>query len=432
MPNGIHICIFVYGAGYTNLLAEILLANLAAMVLEIPEDLRQLSRVRIVTTYRDIPLIEASAALPVLRDRIRVEILDTARIGGYDEHGNYGPMVESQRIFVVDAANENAALFFVGPDQVYSRGSFTLFVDCLRRGYRVVIGPGPRAKREAARAELRDHIAASPDGTFAPESDWLIDLLFRHWHPVNDQFLIEYEASIWWKAYVCNRPHPDELLFRFFQGPTFVAWPRRPVEDFTGFVDHELPDLCCDSWREIYVVDDARYCLAVDLTRDDFVDKLALADFPRVYLLQNLFNAHAIKDINLIYGLRTCRLHRGDRDASEMQRAFDRVIDPLILLALAERKIQHRFGSWAAFIFRNLCVLNTHTLGFMLGPFSARLVRGWKAVDPLAAPPSPSATRPPRPLSKWPAMTALYTYLCQPCRSPSTKTGDREHRHTPW
>jgi hypothetical protein len=31
-------------------------------------------------------------------------------------------MVESQRIFVVDAARENAALFFVGPDQVYSRG----------------------------------------------------------------------------------------------------------------------------------------------------------------------------------------------------------------------------------------------------------------------------------------------------------------------
>jgi len=385
MPNGIHICIFVYGASYTSLLAEILLANLAAMVLEIPGDLRQLSRVRIITTEDDISLIEAAPALPLLRQRIRVEILDAARLGGYDEHGNYGPMVESQRIFVVDAASENAALFFVGPDQVYSRGSFALFVDCLRRGYRVIIGPGPRAKREAARAELRQLLAASPDGTLAPESDWLIDLFFRHWHPVNDQFLIEHEASIWWKAYVCNRPHPDELLFRFFQGPTFVAWPRGRVEDFTGFVDHELPELCCTSWREIYVVDDARQCLALDLTRDDLVDKLALADFPRVYLLQNLFNAHAIKDIKLIYGLRTCRLHRGNREASEMQRKFDSVIDPLILLALAERRIRRRFGARAAFLFRNFCVLNTHTLGFILGPLSARLARRWKAADPLAA-----------------------------------------------
>jgi hypothetical protein len=385
MPNGIHVCIVVYGASYTNLLAEILLPNLSAMVLEIPEGLRDLSRVRIVTTQDDIPLIEASSALAVLRNRIRVEILNAARLDGYEKHGNYGPMVESQRIFVVDAARENAALFFVGPDQVYSRGSFALFVDRLRRGYRVIIGPGPRVKRETARAELRELIAMSPDGTFAPDSDWLIDLFFRHWHPINDQFLIEHEASISWKAYVCNRPHFDELLFRFFQGPTFVAWPHRQVEDFNGFIDHELPDLCCNSWREIYVVDDAHRCLALDLTHNERVGKQALADFPRVHLLQNMFNAHAIKDIKLIYGLRTCRLHRGDRDSTEMQRRFDRVIDPLILLALAERRIRRRLGSWAAFIFRNVCILNTHTLGLILGPFSEQLARKWKDVDPLAA-----------------------------------------------
>jgi hypothetical protein len=385
MPNGIHICIVVYGASYTSLLAEILLANLGAMVLEIPEGLRALSRVRIVTTQDDIPLIEASPALSVLRNRISVEILSAARLDGYEKHGRYSPMVESQRIFVVDAARENAALFFVGPDLVYSRGSFALFVDRLRRGYRVIIGPGPRVKREVARLELRELIVASRDGTFAPDSDWLIDLLFRHWHPINDRFLIEDEASLEWKAYVCNRPHSDELLFRFFQGPTFVAWPRQRVEDFNGFIDHELPELCCNSWREIYVVDDARRCLALDLTHDDFVGgKLALADFPRVYLLQNLFNAHAIKDIKLIYGLRTCRLGRGDRDSTEMRRRFDRIIDPLILLALAERWLRRRFGFWAAFMFRNVCILNTHTLGFILGPFSERLARRWKNLDPLA------------------------------------------------
>jgi hypothetical protein len=388
MPNGIHICIFVYGASFTNLLAEILLANLAALVLEIPEDLRQCSRVRILTRRDDIPLIEASRALPILRQRIRVEVLDAARLGGHAERSKYGPMVENQRLFVIDAAKENAALFFVGPDQVYSRGSFALFVDSLRRGYRVIVGPGPRVKRDAARTELRELIAASPDGAFAPESDWLIDLFFRHWHPVNGQFLIEHEASLSWKAYVCNRPHPDELLFRFFQGPTFVAWPRRAVEDFQGFIDHELPGLCCTSWRQIYVINDAHQCLAIDLTRDDLVDELALADFPRVHLLQNLFNARAIKDIKLIYGLRTCRLHRGNRDATEMQRNFARVVDPLILLALAERHIRRRFGSWAAFIFRNFCILNTHTLSFILAPFSARIACRWQDTDPLASVPS--------------------------------------------
>ena len=384
MPNGIHICIFVYGASYTNLLAEILLANLAALVLEIPENLRQLSRVRIVTRGDDIPLIEASPALPILRQRIRVEILEAARLDGSAKHGKYAPMVESQRIFVLDAARENAALFFVGPDQVYSRGSFALFVDCLRRGYRVILGPGPRAKREAARAELRKLIAASADGTFAPKSDWLIDLVFRHWHPVNDQFLIEHEQSIGWKDYVCNRPHPDEVFFRFLQGPTFVAWPRRAVDDFNGFIDHEMPDLCCSSWREIYVVDDARRFLALDLTRDDLVDEQALADFPRVYLLRNLFNP-AIKDIKLFPALRTCRLHRGDRDPTAMQRNFARVVDPLILLALAERRVRRRYGAVAGFMFRNFCILNTHTLGFILRPFAARIAQRWQDVDPLAS-----------------------------------------------
>ena len=387
MPNGIHICIVVYGASYTGLLAEITLANLAAMVLEIPDGLRQLSRVRILTTARDLPIIERSRTLPILRERIAVEILDAARLGGYEKHGNYGPMVESQRIFVLDAARENAALFFVGPDQIYSRGSFGLFVDCLRRGYRIVIGPGPRINRECARVELRDIIQASDDGTFALDSDQQIDLFFRHWHRVNDQFLIEYEESIWWKAYVCNRPHPDELLFRFFQGPTFAAWPRRRLDDFDGFVDHALPELCCNSWREVYVVDDARHCLALDMTRDEFVDVLPLADFPRVYLLQNLFNDHAIKDLKLIYGLRTCRLIRGKRDPAQVERSvqeFDRVVDTLILLAMAERKVRRRLGSWAGFVFRNFCILNTHTLGFILGRYSARLARKWKDVDPLA------------------------------------------------
>ena len=91
MPNGIHICTVVYGASYTNLLAEVLLANLGATVLEIPEGLRALSRVRIVTTQDDIPLIEASPALAVLRERIRVEILDAARLDGQREPATTRP-----------------------------------------------------------------------------------------------------------------------------------------------------------------------------------------------------------------------------------------------------------------------------------------------------------------------------------------------------
>jgi hypothetical protein len=68
-----------------------------------------------------------------------------------------------------------------------------------------------------------------------------------------------------------------------------------------------------------------------------------------------------------------------------MQRNFARVVDPLILLALAERRVRRRYGAVAGFMFRNFCILNTHTLGFILRPFAARIAQRWQDVDPLAS-----------------------------------------------
>jgi hypothetical protein len=345
MPNGIHIVIVVYGPIYTALLSEITLANLAALVLEIPQELRELSRVRILTTESDVSMLGAAPTLKLLRTRIRVDVIVGARLAGYEKHGDYGPMVESQRLLVIEAARSNAALFFVGPDQIYNRGSFALFVDCLRKGYRLLIGPGPRVNRESVRSYLREIIKTSPDGSFALSSEQQVDLFFRHWHRINDQFLIEYPESLWWKAYVCYRPHPDELLFRFFQGPTFVAWPRMPKDDFDGFIDHHLPELCCADWREMYVVPDSNECLALDLTNENRIEMMRLADFPRVFLLHEFFQHAAIKDLKLLYGLRTCRVHRGERDArlvKRWMRNFGRIVDPLLVLALTERWIGRR------------------------------------------------------------------------------------------
>jgi hypothetical protein len=390
MPNGIHIVIVVYGPVYTALLSEITLANLAAMVLEIPQDLRDLSRVRILTTESDMPILEAAAALKLLRSRIGVELLVGARLAGHERHGDYGPMVESQRLLVIEAARSNAALFFVGPDQIYNRGAFALFVDCLRRGYRLVIGPGPRINREAARPVLQELIAASADGSFALGSEQQIDLLFDHWHRINDQFLIEYPESIGWKAYVCYRPHSEEFLYRFFQGPTFVAWPRRPKDDFDGFVDHQLPELCCASWRDMYVVPDGNECLALDMTDDQRFERMELANFPRVSLLYSFFKHAAIKDLMLLYGTRTCRIHRGERSpelVAKWLREFDRVVDPLLALALAERWISRRLGTQIALVFQIVCMLNTHTLSFILAPFTPFLLGKWKANGP----PGPTA-----------------------------------------
>lgn len=385
MPNGIHIVTVVYGPVYTALLCDVTLWNMASLVLEIPEDIREQSCVRILTTEIDFSVIESSPALKLLRARIRVELLSGATLSGYDKQGDYGPMIENQRLLVVEAARKNAALIFFGPDLIYSRGSFALFIDCLRKGYRLLIGPGPRINRETARVYLQDLIAASSDGSFALTGEKQTDLLFDHWHKINDQFLIEAEDSIWWKAYVCYRPHPDEVYFRFFQGPTFMGWPLKAKDDFDGFIDHGFPELCCSSWREMYVVLDGNDCLALDLTDSNRIEVMDSATFPRVFLLYSLFQHNAIKNFKLLYALRTCRIHKEKGESGPAKgwlHAFDRAIDPLIFLAMAERWVRDRLGPRIAAGFQFFCLVNTHTLSLVLGQIAPFLLRKWKLNHP--------------------------------------------------
>jgi len=377
LPQGIHIVVVVYGAAYAKLLAEITLANLAALVREIPQELRGKSVLRILTTASDKSLIETSASLGTLRKILRVEILDKLRMGGFDKYGGYGPMVETQRDAVIEAAKVNAALFFVGPDQIYSRGSFASFIERLNEGYRVIVGPGVRINRDAARPALLQRIAASDDGSLSLSPTEQIDLFFRHWHPVNDQFVIGSEAGILWKAYIYHRPDPNELLIRFFQGPTLVAWPRNGT-GFEGFVDHDLVLHCCSDKREIYVIADGVECLALDMTDDARRDVQNLARFPRVDLLRELFNHRAIKDMQLRYGLRTCRIHRGDRRQKDVERGYRqlaRAVDPLIFLALTERFFYRRLGPKVSSAFRIFAVLNVSTLSLLLGLLMPRWSR---------------------------------------------------------
>jgi hypothetical protein len=385
MPDSVHIVVVVYGKTYAKLLADITLPNLAAMVREIPEPLRARSLLRILTTADDIPVIEASVAIPAIREAVRIEILDALKMAGFERHGGYGPMVVTQREAVYDAARANAAIFFVGPDQIYSRGSFANFINRLRQGYRIVVGPGVRIMRDAARPLLCEKIATSDQGSLSLSADEQIGLLFRHWHPINDQFVIGSPQGIPWKAYVYHRPHRDELLIRFFQGPTLMAWPRE-IDGFDGFIDHDLVQYCCRSWREAYVVTDARECLALDMTDDarrDDIENLAI--FPPVDLLCELFDHKAIKTAQIFYGLRTCRVHRGEHDPADVarwNRELARAIDPLILLALVERSISRRLGRAMAGLYRFFVLLNANTLALMFRTIASNIVDRWRQTMP--------------------------------------------------
>lgn len=383
LPRAVHIVVVVYGKAYSSLLASIVLPNIGALIEEIPEHVRASSKVRIFTTEQDQSTIDNAEILPVLQKKIHVEILNTLRMEGFEKHGGYGPMVMTQREAVIDAGRENAALFFVGPDQIYSRGSFRKFIECFQQGHRLVVGPGVRIKRDAVRPILDAQIRASSDGTFALAPEDQTELFFRHWHPINDQFVMGSGKDIWWKAYIYYRPHPDELFIRFFQGPTLAAWPRGNQEDFDGFIDHNLSIACCKSAQEVYVVEDGLECLALDLTDDDRKDIQSLARFPRADLLKELFDHRAVNDLQLLYGLRSCRVHRGVREqakTSKWYRDVEVAIDPLILLALAGRRVSGLLGKAVGSLIEVIILLNVNTFCFLLGPFRCWLLRKKRSV----------------------------------------------------
>jgi hypothetical protein len=306
----------------------------------------------------------------------------------FDKHGDYGPMVATQREAVIHASRAGAAIFFVGPDQIYSAGAFGFMIGRLSHGYRAVIGPGLRIKRDEARRLVSERIRESADGSFALTPAEQHELLFRCWHPINDQFVMGSGKDIWWKAYVYYRPTPDELFIRFFQGPTLAAWPKEPLEDFDGFIDHTLAKRCCRTPEEVYVVRDGSECLALDMTDDARNDVHELACFPRADLLRQFFTRGAINEIQLRYGMQTCRVHRVEHDESlvgRWMREMSDAIDPVIALALWERKLTDRLGRGTGRVFRTLAVLNLSAFCTVIR--GLRLARPARRVDSAAGEP---------------------------------------------
>ena len=385
MPPALHIVIVVYGKTYSELLASITLANVAALLREVPAPLQSTTVLRILTTKDDVATIRASSALVHIAGSVQLEIIDAVRLEGFDRFNRYGPMVLAQREAVIHAARVGAALIFVGPDQIFNRGAFRTMVERMRQGYRVVVGPGLRIRRDDVRETLLGHIKRSADGTFALEPADQARLLFGFWHQTNDQYLIGSDTSLWLKSIVTYRPHQQELFVRCFQGPTLMLWPRQSVGDFEGFVDHALINAVCSSWREVYVVSDSVECLALDMSEDSRYEDQPLADFPYVALLRQLFNRHATQDIQLEQGFRTCRIHDGEqppRLVGKWRREFDRVVDPLILIALAERKIYRKFGGRIAILFRALSQVTAHTLILIVRPWCSHFAAKYRRIEP--------------------------------------------------
>jgi hypothetical protein len=341
----LHLACFVYGEKYLDRFSEIVLPNLLALTDEITLPLQQLTRLKILTDREGADAMARARILPEISKRIGVDVHDDAIVPSTGEAGSYAPMVLNQSRLVAAASREKAGIIFYPPDLIWSSGSFRTIIEAADRGYRAVIGPSARGIEEALDPILREHIRKDATGKLELSSRQLTELLFAHWHDMNNGFVWNQSKSNIWKSYVYYRVGECQLLMKFFQGPTMFLWPRRPIDDYRGFIDHRLIAQCVAGMHEICVIDDARRLMTLDLASGDRRELHFLTDRPRWDLFRQLLNWEGHSRYNLLYGKRTCRIYNDP--AAEWQsaeRQFDASIVPIIYLALALRPLTHPIG----------------------------------------------------------------------------------------
>lgn len=365
----IHILIVVYGDKYCNSLCNVTLPNIGALIEEFPEKLRANSEIRIHTRPVDINNIEKSKVYGRLKNKIKITVIGTMEERFFHpglKHGGYSPMVLAQERGVIEASKDGAAIIFVGPDQIYSEGSFKFIVEKLNSGFRTIIGPGVRVKSDELSEVVRSGLDKNSTDFFAFSSGELINLFFDYYHDINNQFIINCDDSIYWKAYIYHRPDKDNLLIKFIQGPTLAAWPQKNLINFDGFVDHNLIKLCCNDVSQICIVKNAEQLLALDLTDNERVDGMPLSIFPSSDLIKELMDHQYVNDLQLDHAAFTCVISRNFIRDIEIINAelkkFNSEILPYLLIAKFERRVYSFFGRFVATLLKFIIVLNINTL----------------------------------------------------------------------
>lgn len=311
----LHLALFIYGEDYFDLCTAIVLPNLVSLIRELPNEIRLITELRVVTNPGGRAVLEGTPALQAIQALIPIKIADTMVDGGYELYGGYGPMILGQARLVHEASLEGAAIIFCPPDLIWSRGSFVKIASLAQRGYRAVIGPSARGIAEELVPIFRRRIAESDGTALSLSAADLTKLMFDHWQKINDDFFWNDEKSIFWKSYAYWRVGYRQMLMKCWQGPALFLWPYREVKDYDGWIDHRLIKSCAHSQREIYVVPDAREIQTLDLTPRDRVTGLSRGPNKRWSLFRQLLIRKRHCRFNIRYGEQSIRIY--DEPASE-------------------------------------------------------------------------------------------------------------------
>lgn len=176
----------IWGSDFVNMFLRVGLRSLLAEG-NLP-DLARTHRVNytIYTTQEDANSIEASSAFQRLRKSVRVDLVTFAL--GEINHDRAASHVDLWLRALELARRNREILFLIIPDILYATGTLARWARRFEEGYAAVYTPGPFVCLETVMPELEKDFPAN-DMNITIEPDKIIDLIFRHLHPLEGAML---------------------------------------------------------------------------------------------------------------------------------------------------------------------------------------------------------------------------------------------------
>ncbi|MBI4665262.1 MAG: hypothetical protein HY751_02500 [Nitrospinae bacterium] len=218
---------------------------------------------KIYTTRKDAGSIENSEnykrvkyILPVSLNIMDEDSLEN--IAGDEKYRKTIDLMNSLHGRAIKEANaDDAAIFILTPDALWSEGAFSKARDIVKGGKRVVLLPQLRVAQETFLPEYERLFGAGNGGCPAPARE-LTKLALAHMHPYTKTFYVDspnFSTEFTW--YLFWRAGESGLVARCLYFHPFLIYPK--VKDAVPMVavDHDYPAMAVPEYKDYYFVKDS-------------------------------------------------------------------------------------------------------------------------------------------------------------------------------
>ncbi len=251
----VKVLVAVWGASYIEAFTRLALPSLLA-----PGNLPALGdatrlEVCILTSERDIPLIEANPAIKTLRTLCHVGFLGIDDLLGSSIYGITLTLAYMRGIAAEGEDMVNVHFMFFNSDFILAAGSLQSLARHILAGHRCVMAPSFRAAAEHVEPLLQSRTDASRQVLAVPARE-LVGMALRHLHPTTVAKTINqgvfrslYHNQLYWRV------DKDTVLARFYLMFMLCIRPERVVRTASTYCDYGFAPELCPSGNMVFLTD---------------------------------------------------------------------------------------------------------------------------------------------------------------------------------